>query len=124
MDVTVEKSLTLAQDIVLSWEDASMANFRFSLLPFSSYLPIVVPIKLSKKNPHLLCIQTPQKRSGVDSKPIWHLDPLLPRFIYVAWLFNSWSPLCNMVPIIKNQKESISSGKETFCSSFAEFQFK
>ena len=108
MDVTVEKSLTLAQDIVLSWEDAGMANFRLSLLTFSSYLPIVVPIKLLKKNPHLLCIQTPQKRSGVDSKPIWHLDPLLPSFIYVAWLFDSCSLLCNMVHMIKELKREYS----------------
>ena len=77
----------------------------------------------------MLCIQTPPKWSGVDSKPICHLDPLLPRFIYVAWLFDSYSFLCNMVHMVCNMikkglKREYFQWKETFCSTFAEFQFK
>ena len=72
----------------------------------------------------MLCIQTPPKRSGIDSKPICHLDPLLPRFIYVAWPFDSCSLLCDMVPIEKGLKKEYFQWEETFCSTFAEFQFK
>ena len=72
-------------------------------------------IKLLTKNPPMLCIQTPPKRSGVDSKPIWHLDPLLPRFIYVAWVFYSCLQ-CDIVPIVKGLKKSTSSEKRTFVS--------
>ena len=81
-------------------------------------------IKLLTKNHPLLCTQPPPKRSCVDSKPIWHLNPLQTRFIYVAWLFGSYSLLWNMVPIIKGLKREYFQWKETFCSTFAEFQFK
>ena len=36
--------------------------------------------------------QTPPRRSGTDTKPRSHFDPLLPRIIYVAWLFGFINP--------------------------------
>ena len=64
----------------------------------------------------MLCIQTPPKQSAVDSKPICHLDPLLPRFIYVAWLFYSCSLLWDMVLNVRGLKECTSSEKWPFAA--------
>ena len=36
-----------------------------------------------------LCCQTPLEQSGTYPKPIYLFDPLLPRIVYVAWLFDS-----------------------------------
>ena len=36
-------------------------------------------------------------------RPICHFDPLLPRIVYVAWLFNSCIPPWDMVPNVKRQ---------------------
>ena len=46
------------------------------------------------------CNRTPHRLSGIDTKPVYHFDPLLPRIVYVAWLFDScgshWVPVQNV----------------------------
>ena len=71
-------------------------------------------IKLLTKNPPTLCIQTPPKLSGADSKLICHLDPLIPKFSYVVWLFDSCSLLWDMVLNVRGLKECTSSEKGLF----------
>ena len=64
----------------------------------------------------MLCIQTPPKQKGHDPKPICHFDPLEPRFIYVAWLFDRCILLRDMVSNVKGLNESISSEKRPFAA--------
>ena len=47
------------------------------------------------------CYQTPLRRSDTNPKPICHFNPLLPRIVYVALLFDSCIPLWVMVPNLK-----------------------
>ena len=39
------------------------------------------------------CTRTPPRRGRTDPKPLCHFDPLLPRNVYAAWLFDSCIPL-------------------------------
>ena len=47
------------------------------------------------------CDRTPLRWSWRDQKPVCHFVPLLPRIIYVAWLFDSWIPLWVPVQNVK-----------------------
>ena len=40
-----------------------------------------------------LCHRTPPRWSCTDPKPLSHFEPLLPRMVYVVWLFDSRIPL-------------------------------
>jgi len=47
------------------------------------------------------CTQTPLTRSSTDPKPVFHFDPLLPRIVYVASLYDSCILLRDMVSNVK-----------------------
>ena len=47
--------------------------------------------------------RTPPSRGRSDPKPLRHFDPLLPRIVYVAWLFDSCISLWDMVPNVKRR---------------------
>ena len=82
-----------------SWFSRAFGNTRMVVISYNS-------IKLLTFN-H--CHQTPLRRSCTDPKPMCHFDPLLPRIVYVAWLFGScislWVPVQNIKEYSSNSSE-------------------
>ena len=62
-------------------------------LAFTNHLVPAISYHSIKLLTFIHCTRTPPSRGRTDPKPLRHFDPLLPRNVYAAWLFDSCIPL-------------------------------